>query len=283
VIDLHSHTTASDGHLDAEALVRHAWMAGIRVLAVTDHDTVAALDGARHAAAAFGLSLVNGIEISAIDGGRDIHILGYFFDPDSAALTRCLASQRASRRKRLRAMSERLAECGVPVDIEPLLAGIPAERSVGRPALADALVSAGYVRSAREAFDTWIGQDAPAWVRRDGPSVADVVSVIHEGGGLASIAHPVLYGRDEEIGRWRAEGLDAIEAYHSEHGPTDVERYCALAERLGMLVTGGSDFHGDHPARPGRKRPRVLGRVSLPEDSFGRLIGARPSAEGRNP
>ncbi len=281
MIDLHSHTTASDGHLDAGALVREAWQSGIRVLAVTDHDTVAAIVAAREAATALGLTLVNGIEITAIDGGRDVHVLGYFFDPDAPALGRCLVAQRAARRDRVRAMAVRLAECGVPVDMEPLLALTPVERAVGRPALAEALVAAGHVRSPREAFDSWIGEGCPAWVRRDGPSVRDVIAVLHDAGGLASVAHPVLYDRDDEIARWQAAGLDAIEVYHSEHGAADVARYRALAEGLGMLVTGGSDFHGERPARTSRSRPRILGRVSLPEDEFGRLLEARRlKAEG---
>jgi 3',5'-nucleoside bisphosphate phosphatase len=278
VIDLHSHTTASDGYLDADALVRQAWKAGIRVLAVTDHDTVASIGAARQAATNFGLTLVNGIEITAIDGGRDVHVLGYFFDPDAPALAQCMAAQRAARRQRVRVMAGRLAECGVPVDIEPLLAVMPAERAIGRPALATALLAAGHVRSTREAFDTWIGEGRPAWIRRDGPSVRDVVAVLHDAGGLASVAHPVLYDRDHEIARWRDAGLDAIEVYHSEHGPAEVERYHALAASLGLLVTGGSDFHGDHPARTVRNRTRVLGGISLPANEFDRLLAARPKA-----
>ena len=280
MIDLHSHTTASDGYLDADTLVRQAWQAGIRVLAVTDHDTVASIGAARQAATAFGLTLVNGIEITAIDGGRDVHVLGYFFDPDAPALSQCMAAQRTARRHRVRMMAARLAECGVPVDIEPLLAATPAERALGRPALAKALLAAGHVRSTREAFDTWIGHGCPAWIRRDGPSVRDVVAVLHDAGGLASVAHPVLYDRDNEIERWRDAGLDAIEVYHSEHGPAEVERYRALADRLGLLVTGGSDFHGDHPARTARNRPRILGSISLPADEFDRLLAARPKAAG---
>ena len=280
MIDLHTHTTASDGYLDADTLVREAWSAGIRTLAVTDHDTVAAITSARHAATAYGLTLVTGIEITAIDAGRDVHILGYFFDPDAPALARCLTAQRAARRERLRTMAARLAECGVPVDIEPLLASAAPGRALGRPALAEALVAAGHVRSTRDAFDTWIGQEGPAWIRRAGPTVGEVVAVLHDAGGLASVAHPVLYDRDNEIAGWRDAGLDAIEVYHSEHGPTEVERYRALADRLGMLVTGGSDYHGEHPARASRNRHRALGQVSLPEDAFGRLLDARPKTAG---
>lgn len=271
MIDLHSHTTASDGYLEAHALVREAWTAGIRVLAVTDHDTVAAVAPAREAAEAFGLTLVNGIEMTAVDGGRDVHILGYFFDAGAAPLAAFLGVQRATRRDRLRAMATRLAECGVPVDLEPVLAKTTPERAIGRPALAEAMVAAGHVRTHREAFDLWIGEGCPAWIRRDGPSVGEVLGVLHQAGGLASVAHPVLYDRDDDIARWRDEGLDAIEVYHSEHGPAEVERYYTLAGHLGMLITGGSDFHGDHPARTARNRPRILGSIALPEEAFARL------------
>ena len=281
MIDLHSHTTASDGHLDAAGLVREAWTAGIRVLAVTDHDTVAGLEPARTAAAAVGLTLVEGIELTAVDQGRDVHVLGYFFDPHNPALVECLAAQRAARRERLRLMARRLAGFGVPVDADALLAAWPTSRALGRPALAEAMVAAGHVESTREAFDRWLGDDAPAWVRRDGLAVAAIVEVIHEAGGLASLAHPVLYGRDDEIAGWRDAGLDAIEAHHSEHGAAQVQRYRELAGQLGMLVTGGSDFHGDPPGRAPRARPRLLGGVTLPAADFERLEAARRGRAGR--
>lgn len=277
MIDLHSHTTASDGYLEAHALVREAWTAGIRVLAVTDHDTVASVAPAREAAEAFGLTLINGIEMTAVDGGRDVHILGYFFDAGAAPLAAFLGVQRATRRDRLRAMAARLTQCGVPVDLEPVLAKTTPERAIGRPALAEAMVAAGHVRTHREAFDLWIGEGCPAWIRRDGPSVGEVVGVLHQAGGLASVAHPVLYDRDDDIARWRDDGLDAIEVYHSEHGPAEVERYHTLAGHLGMLITGGSDFHGDHPARTARNRPRILGSIALPEEAFARLREASRS------
>ena len=273
MIDLHAHTTASDGHLDPAALVAEAWHAGVRVLAVTDHDTVAALAGARQAAAAAGLTLVDGIEITAIDQGRDVHLLGYFFDPADTALGLCLERQREARRRRVRAMARRLAESGVPIDVDRLLSETEGGRAVGRPALAAALVAAGHVRSVRDAFNRWLIEGRPGWVPRDGPTVREVVDLLHGAGGLASLAHPVLYGRDEEIAGWRESGLDAIEAYHSEHDHRDVERYRALARRLGLLVTGGSDYHGSEDTRS-RTRPRVLGRVTLPAGDYERLLDA---------
>jgi predicted metal-dependent phosphoesterase TrpH len=274
VIDLHTHTTASDGHLAPADLVREAWTAGVRVLAVTDHDTVAGLDDARRAADDFGVAHINGIEMTAVEDGRDVHVLGYFFDPQSPALARCLVEQREARRVRVRAMAARLAEAGVPVDVERLLAEAPSGRAVGRPALAAALVAAGHARAMHDAFDRWLAEGRPAWVPREGPTLRDVVDLLHDASGLASLAHPVLYGRDDEIPAWRGAGLDAIEVWHSEHTAATSERYLALARRLGLLATGGSDFHGDRPAGPVRRCPRLLGKIELPDAEFTKLRAA---------
>jgi predicted metal-dependent phosphoesterase TrpH len=271
VIDLHTHTTASDGHLSPADLVREAWMAGIRVLAVTDHDTTAAIADVGRAAAQFGLTHVPGIEITAVDQGRDVHVLGYFFDFASPPLVECLARQRAARRDRVRAIGARLARAGRPLDVERLLAAAPPLRAVGRPAVAAALVAAGHARTTHEAFDQWLVEGRPAWVPREGPGVREVADLLHGAGGISSLAHPVLYGRDKDIPRWREAGLDAIEVWHSEHDATTSARYLEIARRLDLLATGGSDFHGDHPAGPVRRCPRLLGRVTLPNAEFARI------------
>ena len=271
MIDLHTHTTASDGHLAPADLVREAWTAGIRVLAVTDHDTVAGVAETARVAADFGLTHVTGIEMTAVDDGRDVHVLGYFFDPSCPALARCLGQQREARRARVRAMAARLADAGVPIDVERLLAEAPAGRAVGRPVLASALVAAGHARAMHEAFERWLAEGRPAWVARDGPTLRDVVDLLHGASGVASLAHPVLYGRDDEIPRWREAGLDALEVWHSEHTTRTSERYLALARKLDLLATGGSDFHGDHPAGPVRRCPRLLGKVELPGSEFTKL------------
>lgn len=271
MIDLHTHTTASDGHLPPADLVRHAWMAGIRVLAVTDHDTTAAMADVGRAAGQFGLTHVPGIEITAIDDGRDVHVLGYFFDVASASLAECLAGQRVARRNRVQAIAARLARAGMAIDVERLLAEAPPQRAVGRPAIAAALVAAGHARTIHEAFDGWLVEGRPAWVPRAGPGVREVVDLLHGAGGIASLAHPVLYGRDDDIPRWREAGLDAIEVWHSEHSTATSAHYLAIARRLDLLATGGSDFHGDHPAGPVRRCPRLLGRVTLPDSEFARI------------
>ncbi len=274
MIDLHTHTTASDGRLAPDALARAAWEVGVRTLAITDHDTTAAIAAARQAVIPYGIRLVEGIEITAVEAQRDVHVLGYFLDPGSAPLGRFLARQRASRIDRVRGIAERLDAHGRPIDLSRLLrdAVMQPGRSIGRPAVADALVRAGYAASRQQAFEDWLLPGRPAWVPRTGPPVEEVVQVIHEAFGIASLAHPGLTQRDDAITGWAAAGLDALEAHHPEHAPAASARYSALARELGLLVTGGSDFHGEDPARvnPGG-RPRALGRVWLPADDFDRL------------
>jgi len=283
VIDLHTHTTASDGRLAPDALARAAWEAGVRTLAITDHDTTAALAPARQAMAAWGIRLIEGIEITAVESERDVHVLGYFITPNAPGLARFLARARAGRIERVRAIAERLEQLGRPIDLPRLLKDALVEpgRSIGRPAVADALVRAGHVASRQQAFDEWLVPGRPAFVPRTGPSVAEVIATIHEAGGLASLAHPGLTKRDDAIAQWAEAGLDALEAYHSEHSPEDTDRYLARARELGLLVTGGSDFHGEDQARgrPTEYRRRI-GAVTLPPADLERLEAAALARRG---
>ena len=245
MIDLHLHTTASDGRLRPLALVALAAEVGLRVVSVTDHDTVAGLAEAREAADAHGIRLVNGIEITAVDCGRDVHVLGYFFDAADADLARFLEAQRAARIERVREIAVRLQALDCAIDVEALLAATPSAsgRSVGRPLVADALVAAGHAVDRRDAFDRLLGDDRPAFVPRCGPDVARVVEAIAKAGGVASLAHPGLVGVDDRIPGYAASGLPAIEVRHRDHTPSDEARYRRLA--------------GD--ARSGR-----VGRLGLP-------------------
>jgi predicted metal-dependent phosphoesterase TrpH len=265
VIDLHTHSTASDGRCTPAELVLRASAAGVTVLAVTDHDTVGGCDAVRAACASAGIGFVPGIEITAVLDGRDIHVLGYFLDAASPVLARFLAEQRQQRLDRVRRIVERLAQFGLHLDADAIVA--PAvenpSRSAGRPWVARALVAAGYVASTDEAFSRWLERGKPAFIAREGPAPAEVCAEIHRAGGLASLAHPGLVRRDESIGELAASGLDALEAYHSEHDAAATARYLALASRLSLAVTGGSDFHGD--AAHGALEP---GSVSLPPEAF---------------
>lgn len=281
MIDLHLHTTASDGWLSPAQLVARAAAAGITTMSVTDHDTVAGLAEVGAEAAACGIRLVPGIEITSIADGRDVHMLGYFFDPGSGPLLTFLEGQRALRVSRTREIGARLAALGMPVDVDAVLATAAARpgASVGRPQLARALVAAGHVGSVRDAFEKWLATGLPAYVPRTGPAPADVVDVIHAAGGVASFAHPAVTRRDELIRPLADRGLDAIEVYHSDHSPEDEADYRGLAARLGVLVSGGSDFHGEpstplraaEPPAPSRARRNALGVVSLPPAAFAAL------------
>jgi predicted metal-dependent phosphoesterase TrpH len=267
VIDLHLHTTASDGRCSPGELVERAARAGLTTLAVTDHDTTAATREVQQLAAERGIEAITGIEITALDEGRDLHMLGYFFDPANEALDRFLGEQRAARLSRAHAIGDRLASLGMPVDLAPLFARAAADsrRSIGRPLIARALIEAGYVADTQEAFDRWLGVGCPAFVPRSGAPPAMVVAIIHAAGGVASLAHPGKLRHEPQIAPLVDAGLDAVEVFHPDHDAALIDRYMDVARAFGLLITGGSDFHGD-PARG-----LEPGSVTLPVAEFKRL------------
>lgn len=270
-VDLHLHTTASDGRCTPAELVERAAEASLTVMAVTDHDTTGAISAVQRMARERNIDAVPGIEITSMEAGRDLHVLGYFFDPADAALGTFLGIQRRARVARIETISQRLAALGMPVDIGPLLdsADRDSARSLGRPQLARAMVDAGYVVDTSEAFDRFLGHGGPAFVARSGPTPEETIAIIHAAGGLASLAHP---GADDvtpaRISALAASGLDAIEVFHTDHDAAMTERYAALAGELKLLMTGGSDFHGDpsHGLSPGS--------ITLPAEEWDRLWAA---------
>lgn len=262
------HTTASDGRSSPEVLIADVAAAGCHTVAVTDHDTVAGVAAAREAAARAGLSFVSGIEMTAVTEEGDVHILGYFLDITDAALAEFLRLQRERRRERVVAMGERLRQIGAPVDVAAIL-DVPADsgRSVGRPAVAQGLVAAGHAADITDAFNRFLAEGRPGHLPRVGPGPAEVIARLRAAGGLSSLAHPGKLRRDHLIEPMVAAGLDALEIYHSDHTVGDVVRYQALADRYGVMVTGGSDYHG-----PGSGRTTGLGEVGLPPAAFDRLV-----------
>ena len=273
MIDLHLHTTASDGRSTPRELVDYAARGGVSVMAVTDHDTTAAVSEVRSEARARDIEAISGIEITAVENERDIHVLGYFFDPLHEPLAAFLAAQRANRIARVEAIAARLATLGVPVDVEALVQEARREtgRSIGRPQVARAMVAAGHVADTREAFDRWLARGGPGFVPRTGARTEVVIDVIHQAGGIASLAHPGKVHVDDRIKPLQDAGLDAIEAFHPDHDTALVERYVELARSLNLLLTGGSDFHGDvsHGLNPGS--------VTLPAAEWERLRQANAS------
>jgi predicted metal-dependent phosphoesterase TrpH len=278
VIDLHTHTTASDGRCTPAELVARASAAGVAVLSVTDHDTVAACDAVAAACKTAGIEFVTGIEITAVRSEADVHLLGYFLDPRSASLRAFLSEQRQQRVDRIRRIISKLAGHGVSLDADVMLQ--PAlddpSRSVGRPWVARAMVAAGYVKSTDVAFSAWLSRGRPGFVPREGAGPEDVIARIHDAGGIASMAHPGLLRRDDWIGPLAEAGLDALEAYHIDHGPEDTARYLAVAGRLSLAVSGGSDYHADESH--GAAHP---GSISLPRDAYEGLVRLKPAPEPR--
>jgi len=240
-------------------------------MAATDHDTTASVEEVRTLAAARRIEAIAGIEITAVEDGRDIHVLGYFFNPSDISLAAFLAEQRLIRVHRVQAIAARLSALGMPLDLSAALAaaGQHTGRAIGRPQVARAMVDAGHVTSTREAFDVWLGRDRPAFVPRSGPTPEAVIGTIQRAGGLASLAHPGRTAIDGRIPALRDAGLDALEVYHSDHDAAASERYRRLADDLGLLMTGGSDYHGD----PSHGVP--LGTSPLPREAWRHLRAAR--------
>jgi predicted metal-dependent phosphoesterase TrpH len=265
LIDLHTHTTESDGRCAPGELVARAAAAGVTVLGVTDHDTVGACETAAAACAAAGVAFVAGIEITAMRGDHDIHVLGYFIDVGDPGLRAFLSEQRRRRIDRLRQMIAKLATFGITLDGDAILR--PAidnpKKSAGRPWIARALVEGGHVATTDEAFERWLARGRPGFVPRLGASPAEVIAQIHHANGVASLAHPKLVGHDEWIQQFVEDGLEALEAYHSEHDAGTTARYVAMAETLGLAISGGSDFHGDPTHGPSEP-----GAISLPQAAY---------------
>jgi predicted metal-dependent phosphoesterase TrpH len=273
MIDLHLHTTASDGRSTPEQLVRRVAAAGIRTCAVTDHDTVASLPRAAEAGAALGLRVMAGIEITAVLGGHDVHMLGYFFDPLHPELTGFLKGQRDDRRRRVVEMLDRLETLGIVLPRARLLKqGVRSSgKAIGRPALARLLVAHGHARDIAEAFDKYLAAGRPAFIPRRGATPAEVVAMVGRAGGVSSFAHPGKLGLDDLVAPLAAAGLTAIEVFHPDHDAAAIDRYRAIARTLNLGMSGGSDYHG-----PGSGRAEALGQVTLPPEAFDDLLGRVP-------
>ena len=267
MIDLHSHTRHSDGDRSPEQLLAEAAAAGIRVLSVTDHDTVSGIGECRAAAARHGVRLVPGIELSCELHGREVHILGHFLDDASPALGRLAAAMLAERRERMERMVLRAQQQHLDgVTLEAVIACSGGE-NLGRPHLARVLVDRGHASSIKDAFDRFLGDRCALWVDRRRLAVPEALEIIRGAGGTASVAHPGANAVSRQELRVLAEaGLDAVEAHHPEHPPNQAEAYGKWAADLGMLITAGSDYHG-----PSVQPDRKLGDRWLAADRFAAL------------
>ncbi len=276
VIDLHTHSTASDGTTPPAELVRQAGAEGLDVVALTDHDTTAGWAAAADALPA-GLSLVRGAEISCVRGGISLHLLAYLFDPEDAALTGRLQEMRDSRVSRAERMARLLEEAGTGVTwarVRELAGG-----TVGRPHVAQALLEQGHVATVGEAFSSaWIGADGPYYVAKLELDVVDAVRLVTGAGGVAVFAHPAASKRgrtvaDDVVADMAAAGLAGLEVDHVDHEPAERAHLRGLAAELGLLTTGSSDFHGTN------KTVRLAAHTTT-EEQYERLV-ARASSGTR--
>ncbi len=255
-VDLHSHSTASDGALPPGGVVETAARAGLAACALTDHDTLAGVAEARAVGDRLGIRIVAGVELSLMDGEREVHLLGLHI-AQVDALERDLATVRSSRRARAERIVERLNALGVPITVGAVFAE-SGEGAVGRPHVARALIAGGWARDLRDAFDRYLGAGRPANVEKRRIDVAEGIAMVHDCGGLAVLAHPGRDGTRDRIEALVSRGLDGIEVLHPGHGDDDVARLMALTDSLGLVPSGGSDWHG---AVTG---PRVLGGMHVP-------------------
>lgn len=265
--DLHAHTTASDGTLSPVELVRLAQSLGLRALAVTDHDTVDGVPEATREAAALGIELVPGVEISAKFGDVPVHVLGLFLEYREPSLLEFFAEARERRVERVHQMVSKLAKLGIDIEPESVFAR-SSHGTIGRPHVAEVLLEQGVVSSLKEAFVRFLADDGPAYVGSETVTLEEAIALIHRAGGLASLAHPYVLDDDGIIADMAASRLPALEVYHRDHTPEKVAAYEALAEELGLLATGGSDFHRPHGDG------HELGCPQLSEEAFERLRAA---------
>lgn len=270
-MELHCHSTASDGIYPPEEVVTRAHAAGVRILALTDHDTLDGLPAALEAGARLGVRVIAGCEFSVQVPWGEMHLLGYFLPVGHAPLEQFLATTRDDRARRGADMAARLQGLGLAVDV----ADIEAEAdggAIGRPHVARALLKRGQVATVQEAFDRYIGWGRPGFVEKKLPAFRDVAELVHGCGGVVSAAHLKDRGTRSNLTLLRGQGLDAVETRHPSHDPDTRARLTDLAQALGLLRSGGSDWHGEESAwDPGTQ----LGGQEVPEEWVTALEGAR--------
>ncbi|MFS0557274.1 PHP domain-containing protein [Brevibacillus sp. 179-C9.3 HS] len=243
--DLHTHTKASDGTCEPAENVRLAKEAGLTALAITDHDTVAGIPEAIEAARALGVEIIPGVEVSSVGKGQDIHVLGYFVPYEDPAFEERLFRLRETRHERNQLLIARLQELGINITLENVYRRKQGtDKNIGRPHIAEELIELGVVSTIAEAFDKYLGKGGAAYVNPPRITPQEAITLIQEAGGVAVLAHPGLYDDDELVQELIVFGLDGIEVNHPDNDEEQRMRYSKWAEQHGLVVTGGSDFHG---------------------------------------
>ncbi len=266
-IDLHMHSNASDGSFTPEEVAGMAAGNGVEVFSLTDHDTLDGLPAAGACASRSGIRLIPGVELSVAEEAMDVHLLAYGFDVRDPTLEAAVRRYREGRKERTRKILSRLKGLGIRISLEEV-EEIASGGALGRPHVAEALLRAGHVETFNEAFQRYLGHHAPAYVPKPKVTLEEATSIVREAGGVTILAHPGTLNRDHLIPAWARRGLDGIEVWHSKHDAAAVERYRGYAHLHGLLMTGGSDYHGERT--PGV----VIGSVPVPDEILGPLDAA---------
>ncbi|MBA7499699.1 5'-3' exoribonuclease [subsurface metagenome] len=267
-VDLHMHSTASDGRLTPEDVVRKSAENGLTVIALTDHDTVDGIAPALVAAKAFPwLKVIPGIEISTDFPGGEVHVLGYFIDYTDPEFAARLERMRHSRRGRAQGMIAKLRDLGIHIEWQQVLE-IAGSGSIGRPHIAQAMLDKGYIASIKEAFTKYIGRGGPAYVEREKITPVEAVKLILRTKGLPVLAHPLTISDPEAmVVELKAAGLVGIEAYYNGYTADEISRLVNLADKYGLIASGGSDYHGLDVSRE-----TMIGGVDVPIKSAEQLM-----------
>jgi predicted metal-dependent phosphoesterase TrpH len=268
--DLHLHTFFSDGTFTPEELAQRGAQLGLVAMALTDHDTVEGCARMAHACQTLGVEFIPGTELTAEFEGHEVHLLGFFLDAQQPKLLAEIKKFQAARQERILEMVSKLNQLGVPLRAETVFA-LANCQSPGRPHVGRALAQEGLCRSMDEAFERFLKKGRPAWVPKYKISAFDAMDLIHQADGLAVLAHPGLNHCDQIIPHLAENGLDGLECFHTKHSSTQSEYYLALAQRLNLAVTGGSDCHGFSKGKP------LIGGVKLPAVYLEKLKEARRS------
>ena len=282
MIDLHTHSLLSDGTDPPARIVELASEVGCSAVALTDHDSLAGIPEAAARASELGLTFVPGCEVSCVPvGPGGLHVLVYFVEDTTTPLGEELTRLRGDRRSRNLALVDRLADIGVPVEWSDVVARAGTEAGVGRPHFAATMVAAGYVESMDEAFDRYLGNGRPAYVPKARLTGFDVIALAQRSGGVAVVAHPLSWGLEwgelsEVIEDMAAEGLGGVECVYGRYAPEERQRLKNLADRLGLVATGGSDYHGRH--KPELAVGVGTGDLRVPDGVLDRLAERRPAA-----
>lgn len=244
MVDLHIHTVKSDGSYTVPAVFEKAKELGLSAIAITDHDSVSAAEEAIELEKTTGVEFIPGVELSAMHEGREVHIVGLCLNWRDKEFNEKMAFFQKKRSERAHKIIKKLKEKNINIDYEELFEITENMNNAGRLHIARLLVKKNVVRGIKDAFDRYLAEGRPAYVEKAELSVANAVQMIKRVGGVAILAHPALLNRDDLIPGWAAQGMDGLEAFHSDHSVSDSQRYMDIAAANNMLVSGGSDFHG---------------------------------------